>query len=296
VSFHSTGSLPSIVFEDAREDADACVRLIACTAALLIGIVAGEAKADLVVPVGATTSLGSGVVDLACTDLVVGGTVKVQSGAVRNVRNVTIQSGGAIDGGSGVIQVGGNWTANGSFVAGTGEVDFRDLCGVGAASISGNTTFFRASFVSTISKNYVFGVGSTQRILSVLEISGATPSPIQFRSATLGQVAFIDLVNSGTQLIQHVGVTDVWSTGQCLAPGQSNEGGGGNAKNWFSCSSGGGGGGNTPASIPALDAAALLALAALIAASGLWFLRRATARRKEAVAVRADAARDEDRP
>jgi hypothetical protein len=287
--------LPTIVFEGAREGAGACVRLIACTAALLISVVAGQAKADLVVPVGATTSLGSGIVDLACTDLVVGGTVRVQSGAVRNVRNVTIQSGGAIDGGSGVIQVGGNWTANGSFVAGTGEVDFRDLCGVGAASISGNTTFFRASFVSTTSKNYIFGVGSTQRILSVLEISGATPSPIQFRSATPGQVASIDLVNSGTQLIQHVGVTDVWSTGQCLAPGQSNEGGGGNAKNWFICSSGGGGG-STPASIPALDAAALLALGALLAGSGLWFVRRATARRKEAVAMRANAARDEDRP
>jgi hypothetical protein len=287
--------LPTIVFEGAREGAGACVRLIACTAALLISVVAGQAKADLVVPVGATTSLGSGIVDLACTDLVVGGTVRVQSGAVRNVRNVTIQSGGAIDGGSGVIQVGGNWTANGSFVAGTGEVDFRDLCGVGAASISGDTTFFRASFVSTTSKNYIFGVGSTQRILSVLEISGATPSPIQFRSATPGQVASIDLVNSGTQLIQHVGVTDVWSTGQCLAPGQSNEGGGGNAKNWFICSSGGGGG-STPASIPALDAAALLALGALLAGSGLWFVRRATARRKEAVAMRANAARDEDRP
>jgi hypothetical protein len=287
--------LPTIVFEDAREGAGACVRLIACTAALLISVVAGQAKADLVVPVGATTSLGSGIVDLACTDLVVGGTVRVQSGAVRNVRNVTIQSGGAIDGGSGVIQVGGNWTANGSFVAGTGEVDFRDLCGVGAASISGDTTFFRASFVSTTSKNYIFGVGSTQRIFSVLEVSGATPSPIQFRSATPGHIASIDLVNSGTQLIQHVGVTDVWSTGQCLAPGQSNEGGGGNAKNWFICSSGGGGG-STPASIPALDAAALLALGALLAGSGLWFVRRATARRKEAVAMRANAARDEDRP
>lgn len=283
------------MFEGAREGAGACVRLIACTAALLISVVAGQAKADLVVPVGATTSLGSGIVDLACTDLVVGGTVRVQSGAVRNVRNVTIQSGGAIDGGSGVIQVGGNWTANGSFVAGTGEVDFRDLCGVGAASISGDTTFFRASFVSTTSKNYIFGVGSTQRIFSVLEVSGATPSPIQFRSATPGHVASIDLVNSGTQLIQHVGVTDVWSTGQCLAPGQSNEGGGGNAKNWFICSSGGGGG-STPASIPALDAAALLALGALLAGSGLWFVRRATARRKEAVAMRANAARDEDRP
>ena len=298
MSFHSTGSLPSIVFEDAREDADACVRLIACTAALLIGIVAGQAKADLVVPVGATTSLGSGVVDLACTDLIVGGTLQVQSGTVLNARNVTIQGGGAIDGGSGVIQLGGNWTANGSFVAGTGEVDFRDLCGAGAVSVSGSTTFFRASFVSTTSKNYVFAVASTQTMLSVLEISGTAINPIQFRSATPGQVAFINLVNSGTQLIQHVGVTDVWATGQHLAPSLTNEGGGGNARRWFGTRGGGGGGGGggpvTP--VPVMDKAALIALMILLAVSGLWFVRRATARRKEAVAVRADTARDEDRP
>lgn len=287
------------MLEDARESAGACVRLIACTAALLIGVVAEQAKADLVVPSGATTSLGSGVVDLACTDLIVGGTFQVQSGAVLNVRNVTIQGGGAIDGGAGVIQVGGNWAANGSFAAGTGEVDFRDLCAVGAASISGDTTFFRASFVSTTSKNYVFAVGSTQKILSVLEISGTAPNPIQFRSATPGQVAFIDLVGSGTQLIQHVGVTDVWSTGQWLAPFQTNEGGGGNARRWFGTPGGGGGGGGgggpvTP--VPAMDEAALIALAMLLGVSGLWFVRRANARRKEAVAMRADTARDEDRP
>jgi hypothetical protein len=290
--------LPSIVFEDAREGTGACVRLIACIAALLLSVVAGQAKADLVVPAGATTSLGSGVVDLACTDLIVGGTFQVQSGAVLNARNVTIQGGGAIDGGSGVIQLGGNWTANGSFVAGTGEVDFRDLCGVGAASISGSTTFFRSSFVSTTSKNYVFAVGSTQTILSVLEISGTAINPIQFRSATPGQVAFIDLVGSGTQLIQHVGVTDVWSTGQWLAPFQTNEGGGGNARRWFGTGGGGGGGGGggavTP--VPTMDTAALIALALLLAGSGLWFVRRATARRKEAAGTRAETARDEDSP
>ena len=287
------------MFEDAREGAGACVRVIACTAALLIGVVAEHAKADLVVPAGATTSLASGVVDLACTDLVVSGTFQVQSGAVLNARNVTIQSGGVIDGGSGVIQLGGNWTDSGSFAAGTGEVDFRDLCAVGVASISGDTTFFRASFVSTTSKNYTFSVGSTQKILSVLEISGTAPNPIQFRSTAPGQVAFIDLVGGGTQLIQHVGVTDVWSTGQWLAPFQTNEGGGGNARRWFGTPGGGGGGGGgggpvTP--IPALDKAALIALAMLLGVSGLWFVRRAAARRKEAVVTRADTARDEDTP
>jgi hypothetical protein len=270
------------------------LRAWACALALLLAF---PAHADFIVPAGATTKLASGVVDLACTDLVVGGTVQVQSGAINNVRNVTIQSGGTLDGGSGVIQVGGNWSNSGSFSAGTGEVDFRDLCGGLSATVSGNTTFSRASFVSNIGKNYVFAVGSTQTILSLLQISGTAANPIQFRSSASGQVAFINLVNGGTQQIQHVGVTDVWATGQCLAPGQANEGGGGNAKNWFVCSGGGGGGGSaTPNSIPALDTAGLVALAALLAASGMWLARRWTLRRRRSIQERADAARSEDRP
>src|SRR5262249_55401470 len=126
------------------------------------------------------------------------------------------------------IQVGGNWTNNGSFAANAGEVDFRDVCGPSPATVSGNTTFFKASFVSGSGKNYVFQVGSTQTILSLLEITGTAANPIQFRSSTPGKVANINLVAGGTQQIQHVGVTDVWATGQHLAPTLTNEGGGGN--------------------------------------------------------------------
>jgi hypothetical protein len=236
------------------------------------------------------------VLDLACTDLVVGGNFQVATGTLQNVRNITIQGGGTLDGGSGLIQLGGNWTDNGSFIAGTGEVDFHDACGGASASISGSSTFYRASFVSAIGKSYTFAVGATQKILSLLQILGTAPNPIQFKSSTPGQVAFINLIASGTQNIQHVGVTDVWATGQCLAPGQTNEGGGGNAKNWFVCSSGDGGDNTTPTQIPALDAEGLLALAALLAASGLWLIRKATLRRKQSIRMRVDAARGEDKP
>lgn len=150
------------------------------------------AAADFIVPANAIGSINGGTLNLGCTDLIVAGTLQLGGGQVLNVRNVTIQGGGTIDGGSGVIQVSGNWTASGSFTSRTGEVDFRDLCSAGPASISGNTTFFRASFVSMTSKNYTFAVGSTQKILSVLEISGSAPNPIQFESATPGQVAFIN--------------------------------------------------------------------------------------------------------
>jgi hypothetical protein len=286
------------VFIDAR--VEGCSRARALLAAWAFAfLTTGTAHADLIVGAGSTTTAGSGVIDLACTDLIVAGTFQVASGTVQNVRNVTIQPGGTIDGGSGVIQLSGNWTDNGSFVANTGEVDFRDVCGPGPATISGNTTFFRASFVSGTGKNYVFTVGSTQTILSLLQIAGTAPSPIQFRSSTPGQVANINLVAAGTQVIQHVGVTDVYATGQHLAPNLTNEGGGGNAHGWFGRGGGDGGRGRfgSAAPIPTIDVGALIALAALLAATGLWFVRRATMRRHQgAVPTRATRARHEDRP
>jgi hypothetical protein len=269
------------------------VRLAAWVFALFS---AGVAQADYIVAAGGTTNLASGVVDLACTDLVVAGTLQIASGTMQNVRNVTIQSGGTIDGGSGLIQLGGNWTNNGSFAANAGEVDFRDACGPGPATISGNTTFFKASFVSSVGKNYVFAVGSTQTILSLLQIAGTAPNPIQFRSSTPGQVAFINLVGAGTQQIQHVGVTDVWASGQVLAPTLTNEGGGGNARRWFGSGGGGGGVGGQVVPVPTIDLGALIALAMLLAASGFWFVRKATPRRRKAVQTRAAQARYEDTP
>jgi len=235
---------------------------------------AGLSCADVIVPAGSVASLGPGVIDLACTDVVVSGTLQVNSGQLKNVRSVTINSGGAIDGGSGLIEVGGNWTNSGTFVGGTGTVNFRDLCSFGNAVIMGSTTFSRVSFVTASGKNYVFAVGSTQTIKSLLQITGTAPQPIQFRSSLPGQVAFIDLLIGGTQQIQHVGVTDVWATGQWLAPSLTNEGGGGNARRWFGVPN------DAVVPIPTLDRTAILALAALLAAMGSRFLNRRGAIRR----------------
>ena len=226
------------------------------------------AHADLIVASGGQYTTGGGQTDLACTDVVVGGTLVVASGALVNVRHVTIQPGGVIDGGSGVIQVGGNWTNGGTFTAATSTVRFVDVCSVATANVVGNTTFFNARFLSAAGKNYVFQVGTTQTVGGLLEILGTTANPIQFRSSAPSQVANIDLRPAGTQSIQHVGVTDVWATGQHLAAGQTNEGGGGNAFNWF----------DSPIvseiPIPALGQFALLALAALLGVLAFADLRR----------------------
>ncbi len=73
-------------------------------------------------------NLASGTVDLACTDLIVAGTLQIASGSVLNARHVTIQAGGTIDGGTGILAVGGNWANTGQFIPGTSQVRFRDLC------------------------------------------------------------------------------------------------------------------------------------------------------------------------
>ena len=225
--------------------------------------------ASILVPAGGQYSTGGGQTDLSCTDVIVAGTLFVAGGALLNVRHLTVQPGGTIDGGSGTIQVGGNWSNGGTFVAGTSSVRFDDSCGLTSATVDGNTVFFNARFVSTAGKNYAFQAGTTQTIAGLLEILGTSAKPIQFRSNAFGQVANVNLVSQGTQSILHVGVTDVWATGQHLAPDQANEGGGGNALNWF---------GMSPEvvtePIPALGDFALLALTALLAGSAVLNLRR----------------------
>lgn len=239
--------------------------------AVVVFAAARPAYADLVVPANSLANLGSGTVDLECTDLIVAGTLQLASGSIVNVRHVTIQAGGTLDGGSGILTLGGNWTNAGQFIPGTSLVRFRDLCSLASATITGNTNFSTASFVTASGKNYVFAAGSTQVINDLLEIAGTTALPIQFRSSAAGQVAFINLLASGVQQIQHVGVTDVWATGQWLAPTLTNEGGGGNANRWF--------GGSIPipvvgTPIPTLSDGLEIVLAALLAATGAWLARR----------------------
>ncbi len=161
-------------------------------------------------------------------------------------------------------------SATGQFVAGTSDVRFDEGCGAGASVILGSTTFYDVHFNSTSGKNFVFAVNTTQTIAHLFEFTGTASAPSQFRSSTPGQVAYIDLRPSGTQVISHVGVTDVWATGQWLAPFLANEGGGGNARRWFGVPDNG-----APVPpIPTLANAALVALAALLAAAGWLTLDR----------------------
>jgi len=245
-----------------------------CAVACLL-FAASAARADYIVPAGGITSLNAGTLNLACTDLIVGGTFNVNSGAIRNARNITIQSGGVLNGGSGSIAVSGNWSVSptGQFSPGTSDVRFDESCGPGLSTISGSTTFHDVHFTSATGKSFVFTVGTTQTIAGLFEFQGTASAPAQFLSSIASQVAYINLQPGGTQLISHVGVTDVWATGQHLAPNQTNEGGSGNANGWF-------GSPGAAAVIPTLGNAALMALAALLAGIGGSALDARARRRK----------------
>ena len=61
---------------------------------------------ELAVGVGSTFSLGSGSLDLGCSDLNVGGTFNTDTGIVQHARDVILAGGALLNGGSGAIFLG----------------------------------------------------------------------------------------------------------------------------------------------------------------------------------------------
>jgi hypothetical protein len=72
--------------------------------------------ADLAVGPGSVVSLGSGGMDMGCSDIYVSNTgiLQLDSAQVTGVRNVTIESGGQLDFGSGSLTVSGAFVNHGT--------------------------------------------------------------------------------------------------------------------------------------------------------------------------------------
>ncbi|MDR3388453.1 MAG: hypothetical protein P4L92_15500 [Rudaea sp.] len=224
----------------------------------------------MTVPAGASLALNGGTLDPAGTDVQIAGAVTLGAGDLNNAGSVAIAAGGSLDGGSGNVSLFGNWSNLGTFTAATGSVSFVDG-GSTASNIAGSTTFDNVSFVSNVGKTYSFAVGSTQTIGGLLTILGTPAQGIQLKSAVAGQVANINLRPTGTQDIQHVGVSNVHATGQHLASNQTNDGGGGDAVGWFGAATGGNGGNVAPT--PMMSSLNLLLLSLLVVFAAFLFRR-----------------------
>ena len=189
-------------------------------------------RADWQIPAGADVQLSGGHVELGGTDLLVSGTLALGTGSIDLVRAISITPGAVVDAGSGSLELAGTWSNLGSFLAGTSTVRFVD--GAQAQSgLIGDTVFHGLSFISSTGKTCVLAVASTQSIEGLLTILGTPAQAIQIASAAAGQVAYMNLLPTGTQNIHDVGVSDVHAIGQPQAPDESNQGGSGNDLGWF---------------------------------------------------------------
>lgn len=79
-------------------------------------------------------ALEAGRIDAACTDLIVAGTLNLDSGTFVNVRDVIVQSGGVLNGDTGSIVLSRNFTVlpGGLFNADRAAVVYDTACGPGA--------------------------------------------------------------------------------------------------------------------------------------------------------------------
>ncbi len=80
---------------------------------LALCLVAPTTMANQIISVGGRTNLSNGFIDLACTDLTIGGVLDTGTGTYANVHNVTVAQSGAIQG-AGSIKYSGTLSVHGT--------------------------------------------------------------------------------------------------------------------------------------------------------------------------------------
>ncbi len=182
---------------------------------LVLGITSGASFAQLVVPPGGSIDAGAfGGLDLACTGMVVQGTVTVGSSTISNATDVVVD-GGNLAGDSGTISLSGTFNNTGSFTAGTGTVAFTDAC-AGPARIVGTSTFTNLSFVSATGRTLVIPDGTSITVTGTLTLQGTSGAPISIVTAS-GAPAVINLAPGATVVRSNVLLAPGVSIGAPLA-------------------------------------------------------------------------------
>src|SRR6056297_257819 len=201
----------------------------ALASAILLSL-AIPAWGDLSIGDGGSFSLGSGVLRLADTPLIIDGEFDLGSGNVERAGNILIS--GVFSGGSGSLSTSGDWINNGTFNAMDSAITLFDETG-STALVLGDSVFYGLSIFSSAAGEFVFESGSIQNVTDSLFIQGVSGLPLQLRSTSPLQIAQLFLENGASQDIAFLGVSDVHATGQPLAPDQTNQGGTGNDLGWF---------------------------------------------------------------
>jgi len=241
-------------------------------AATFLIAAATPAQAQVSIGAGGSVALGGGTLAQDCTALQVDGTAQVQGGQWTGIANAAIGAGGALHGGSGTLQLAGQFAGGAGFAPGTGTVRFADGCGLAGAGIGAGTSFYTLDVATAQGRTLTLPAGATQTVQHRLVLAGAAGQPLRVRSSTAGAAAFTALQPGASQSVAFVDVADNHATAQVIAPGtaaqyQSTQGG--NVQQWFVAANNNGGYG-TPTAIPTLGHGALALLSALLGAWALW--------------------------
>jgi hypothetical protein len=227
------------------------------------------ARADLLVPANSAITVANGVMDLGCADITVAGTLNLISGKITNVRSLTIQSGGRINGDAGAIELSGNWSNNSGsatgFVGGTSVVSFIDNAACATSStISGNTIFASLNLTTTVGKIFTLAAGSTQGVTGQLNIIGTPAIALVLNSSVLNQFATIDV--RGSQRIADVAANWIAVTGTWLGVGLVNRNPNGVTQRFFGL-------GETVQEVPTLSPLNLIILILMLGVASVKKLR-----------------------
>jgi hypothetical protein len=178
-----------------------------CLALFLVMALNTGVFAQVTVPVGGTTNVGSGSMNLGCAALNVLGTFNLNSGQVSNTGDVTIAATGTLNGGQGTLSVSGNWSNSGTFIPGTGTVIFTDGCFLGPLQITGTTVFNNLTLTSSNGRTFVIPAGANITVNGTLTLQGTSGQPISLVSSS-GQLAIINLGPSAQVIRNFANVND----------------------------------------------------------------------------------------
>jgi hypothetical protein len=179
------------------------------TSTLLWAVGAGAALFS--VGSGTSVDLGTTTLNLGQGDLAIAGSFDAGSGGgALGLRNVSIEPGGFVSGGSTTIELCGAWTNGGTFFNGLGTVSFVDGCGSDTL-ISGNSSFLTLQITTGSGRTHRFAAGSTTTVTGLLGISGEAGLPLLIRSTVPGSEAFLNL--AGGQTVAFFDVQDNHTTG-----------------------------------------------------------------------------------
>lgn len=190
--------------------------------------------ATLTVGAGSSMSAGSGTLAMNCGDINVAGTLHGNSALIENTRHFTINPGGLVNGNSATFEVTGDWSNDGGFNPGTSTVSFLDGCGIGDATVSGDTTFYDLNIITQAGRTIFFDAGARQTILNFLRVLGAPGNLLFIRSTIPGEVAFTDLF--GGHEVEYVDVMDNSANVNIIGPappGEFNSIKGSKSDGWF---------------------------------------------------------------